>query len=254
MGASGPTEELAPQDSYLATAEGHVTEVGDGGLFLDRTVFYARGGGQPGDMGVIVWDGGSMEVIDTIRKQGRPFHVVADETLMPDPGTPIHGQIDWARRYVTMRTHTALHALSGVVFRDFGAKVTGGNMTPGEARMDFELDGISVEFGKDVERTLNGELVKGYPTEIVVLAREIALEDPDLIRTKVNLIPEFVKEIRVVDIKGLDRQADGGTHVNSTLEVGRVEVVKTESKGRANKRMRIRVVDADPGGEDRTNW
>lgn len=111
--------------------------------------------------------------------------------------------------------------------------------------MDFELDGISVEFGQEVERVLNEELVKGYPTEIVTLAREIALQDPDLIRTKVNLIPEFVKEIRVVDIKGLDRQADGGTHVRSTLEVGRIEVVKTESKGRSNKRMRIRVVEAD---------
>ena len=165
---------------------------------------------------------------------------------MPEPGTAVEGVIDWDRRYRTMRTHTALHALSGVVYRDYGAKVTGGNMTPGEARMDFELDGISVEFGVEVERKLNSELVKGYPTEIVVMAREIALQDPDLIRTKVNLIPEFVTEIRVVDIKGLDRQADGGTHVRSTLEVGRIEVVKTESKGKSNKRMRIRVVDAEP--------
>ena len=129
------------------------------------------------------------------------------------------------------------------VYRDFRAKVTGGNMTPGEARMDFELDGITAEFGQEMERRLNAELVKDYPTEIVTLAREIALQDPDLIRTKVNLIPEFVTEIRVVDIKGLDRQADGGTHVKSTLEVGRIEVVKTESKGKANKRMRIRVAD-----------
>ncbi len=148
-----------------------------------------------------------------------------------------------------MRTHTALHALSGVVYRDFAAKVTGGNMTPGEARMDFELDSISVEFGEEVERKLNQELVKGYPTEIVVMAREEALEDPDLIRTKVNLIPDFVKEIRVVDIVGLDRQADGGTHVASTLEVGRIEVVKTESKGKANKRMRIRLIDGNAADE-----
>lgn len=244
MATIGPTEELAPIDSYLSTAEGSVTEVTDGGLFLDRTVFYARGGGQPGDVGTITWDGGSVEVIDTVRKDGKPFHVVADGAELPDPGTAVEGAIDWARRYLTMRTHTALHALSGVVYRDFGAKVTGGNMTPGEARMDFELDSISVEFGQDVERMLNQELVKGYPTEIIVMAREIALQDPDLIRTKVNLIPDFVKEIRVVDIKGLDRQADGGTHVNSTLEVGRIEVVKTESKGKANKRMRIRVVEA----------
>ena len=216
-------------------------DVAEGGLFLDRTVFYAQGGGQPGDVGTISWDGGSAQVIDTVRRSGKPFHVVAGGTVLPDPGTPVEAVIDWERRYLTMRTHTALHALSGVVFRDYGAKVTGGNMTPGEARMDFELDGISVEFGAEVERELNEELVKGYPTEILFLAREIALQDPDLIRTKVNLIPEFVEEIRVVDIKGLDRQADGGTHVRSTLEVGRIEVVKTESKGKSNKRMRIRV-------------
>ncbi len=241
MTSAKPTVELAPQDSYLSSAEGNVLAVGDGGLFLDRTVFYARGGGQPGDVGTISWDGGSVEVIDTVRRDGMPFHLVADETELPDPGTAVEGAIDWDRRYLTMRTHTALHALSGVVFRDFGAKVTGGNMTPGEARMDFELDGITAEFGREMERILNEELVKGYPTEIVTMAREVALQDPDLIRTKVNLIPEFVTEIRVVDIKGLDRQADGGTHVRSTLEVGRIEVVKTESKGRSNKRMRIRV-------------
>jgi misacylated tRNA(Ala) deacylase len=243
MAGNGPTEELAPKDSYLSTAEGRVTALGDAGIFLDRTVFYARGGGQPGDVGVIRWDGGSVDVIDTVRREGRPFHVVAADAVLPEPGTAVEGAIDWARRYLTMRTHTALHALSGVVFRDFGAKVTGGNMDPGEARMDFELDAISVEFGKAVERKLNEELIKGYPTEIVEMAREEALKDPDLIRTKVNLIPEFVTEIRVVDIVGLDRQADGGTHVASTLEVGRVEVVKTESKGRENKRMRIRVID-----------
>ncbi|MFZ0014409.1 MAG: alanyl-tRNA editing protein [Acidimicrobiia bacterium] len=246
MAGTGPTEELAPKDAYLSSAEGKVDDVGEGGLYLDRTVFYARGGGQPGDIGTITWDGGAVDVVDTVRRDGRPFHVVPEGAMLPDPGTPVHGVIDWERRYVTMRTHTALHALSGVVYRDYGAKVTGGNMTPGEARMDFELDGISVEFGEEVERKLNAELVKGYPTEIIVMAREIALQDPDLIRTKVNLIPDFVQEIRVVDIKGLDRQADGGTHVNSTLEVGHIEVLKTESKGKSNKRMRIRVVDAAP--------
>lgn len=214
-------------------------ELLDGGLFLDRTVFYARGGGQPGDVGIIRWDGGEVEVIDTVRRDGKPMHVVAEGALLPDPGIAVYSEIDWERRYRTMRTHTALHALSGVVFRDFGAKVTGGNMEPGIARMDFELDGITVEFGQQVERKLNEELVKGYPTEVVYLARTEALKDPDLIRTKVNLIPEWVEEIRVVDIVGLDRQADGGTHVASTLEVGPVRVVKTESKGKANKRMRI---------------
>ena len=241
----GPTEELAGQDAYLATAESNVTEVGDGGIYLDRTVFYARGGGQPGDVGILKWDGGQVKIVDTIRRERRPLHMVADDAFLPDPGTPVEGTIDWDRRYLTMKTHTALHALSGVIFRDFGAKVTGGNMKPGEARMDFELDAMSVELGQEVERRLNEELVKGYPTEVLYMAREEALRDPDLIRTKVNLIPEWVQEIRVIDIVGLDRQADGGTHVASTLEVGRIKVVKTESKGKANKRMRIRVLDID---------
>jgi misacylated tRNA(Ala) deacylase len=239
MAGSRTTEELAAGDAYLAEAEGKVVGVLPDGLYLDRTVFYARGGGQPGDVGVIRWDGGEVEVLDTIRRDGMPFHVVSEGSALPDPATPVQGSIDWARRYRTMRTHTALHALSGVIFRDFGAKVTGGNMEPGVARMDFELDGISVEFGQEVERRLNEELIRGYPTEVIYLAREEALQDPDLIRTKVNLIPEWVKEIRVIDIVGLDRQADGGTHVASTLEVGEVRVVKTESKGKANKRMRI---------------
>jgi misacylated tRNA(Ala) deacylase len=235
------TEELAAGDSYLQRAEGNVLEWLDDGIVLDRTVFYARGGGQPGDVGTIRWDGGSVDVVDTIRRSGKIIHVVSSEDR-PQPGTAIEGVIDWDRRYRIMRTHTALHALSGVVYRDFGAKVTGGNMDDGTARMDFELDSISQEFGAMVERKLNEELVKGYPTEVQIMAREVALADPDLIRTKVNLIPEWVQEIRVVDIVGLDRQADGGTHVRSTLEVGTVTVEKTESKGKANKRMRIRIV------------
>ena len=232
------TEELAGHDSYLDRAEGTVVEAGEDGIVLDRTVFYARGGGQPGDTGIVRWDGGEARIIDTVRHGGSIRHVVEGEAR-PEPGMAVEGVIDWDRRYTIMRTHTALHALSGVVWRDFGAKVTGGNMAEGTARMDFELDGISQEFGQEVERRLNAELVKGYPTEIVYLARTAAVEDPDLIRTKVNLIPEWVEQIRVVDIVGLDRQADGGTHVRSTLEVGEVEVQKTESKGKSNKRMKI---------------
>jgi len=215
-----------------------VLDLVDGGVILDRTVFYARGGGQPGDTGSIRWDGGEVAVVDTVRQGGRLVHIVESSDL-PEPGVAVEGMIDWDRRYRLMRTHTALHALSGVVFRDFGAKVTGGNMEPGVARMDFELDSISVEFGREVEERLNAELAAGYPTEILSMPRDVALLDPDLIRTKVNLIPEWVEEIRVVDIVGLDRQADGGTHVRSTLEVGRIRVVKTESKGKSNKRMRI---------------
>lgn len=231
-------EELSARDSYLARAEGRVLRVRDEGVVLERTPFYARGGGQPGDTGLLRWDDGESRVSDTIRMGGQVVHVIEGD-VRPDPGAEVEAVIDWDRRYLLMRTHTALHALSGVVYRDFGARVTGGNMEPGVARMDFELEAMSVEFGRLVEARLNAELVKGYPAEVVFLAREAALADPDLIRTKVNLIPDYVQEIRVVDIVGLDRQADGGTHVRSTLEVGTVRVVKTESKGKANKRMRI---------------
>ena len=232
------TEEISARDAYQARAEGHVEEVTADAVVLDRTVFYARGGGQPGDVGVLSTPNGNMAVLDTVRSQGRILHVVESPELL-EPGMEVEGIIDWDRRYRLMRTHTALHALSGVIYRDFGAKVTGGNMEPGVARMDFELDSMSVELGRQVEEVLNAELVKGYPAEVIFMAREAALADPDLIRTKVNLIPEYVKEIRVIDIVGLDRQADGGTHVASTLEVGQIRVTKTESKGRANKRMRI---------------
>jgi misacylated tRNA(Ala) deacylase len=232
------TEEIAARDAYRSTAEGRVVEITPEGVILDRTVFYARGGGQPGDTGVIRSQAGDLQIVDTFRQGGKIVHAVVDP-LGVERGMEVEGVIDWDRRYLLMRTHTALHALSGVVWRDFGAKVTGGNMDPGVARMDFELDSMSAEFGREVESVLNSELVKGYPAEIVFLARETALHDPDLIRTKVNLIPEYVNEIRVVDIVGLDRQADGGTHVRTTLEVGAVRVVKTESKGKANKRMRI---------------
>lgn len=234
------TEELAGTESYLDRAEGAVISAEDGIVVLDRTVFYARGGGQPGDTGLIRWDGGEMRVVDTVRRDGWHVHIVEGDVL-PEPGTPVEGVIDWDRRYTIMRTHTALHSLSGVIWRDFGAKVTGGNMEEGTARMDFELDSISTEFGREVERRLNEELVKGYPTEVVYMAREEAALDPDLIRTKTNLIPDWISEVRIVDIVGLDRQADGGTHVRSTLEVGQIDVVKTESKGRANKRMKIQL-------------
>ena len=240
-GGVAPTEELAAHDSYLVSAEGVIREVVEEGVVLDRTPFYVRGGGQPGDTGVIRWHEGETQVTNTIRRGGRVIHVVPEPGLL-EPGVPVESTIDWERRYTIMRTHTALHALSGIVWRDYGAKVTGGDMKEGTARMDFELEGISQEFGREVQKRLNAELVKGYPAEVLWMARAEALRDPDLIRTKVNLIPEWVQDIRVIDIVGLDRQADGGTHVRSTLEVGEVAVVKTESKGRANKRMRIALV------------
>ncbi len=238
------TENMAAQDAYAREMGAKVVEVGDGGVVLDRTVFYARGGGQPGDTGRLTWEGGAVDVTDTFYRDGRHIHGVSGTP--PPSGTRVHGAIDWARRYTLMRTHTALHVLSAIIFRDFDAKVTGGNMEPGTARMDFELDGISVEFGREVEEALNAALAEDHPVRVLFMPRAEALADPDLIRTKVNLLPESIDPIRVIDIAGLDRQADGGTHVANTTEVGRVEVVKTESKGKANKRIRIALADSGP--------
>ena len=236
------TEELFSVEAYARTCEATVTAVTDDGVVLDRTVFYARSGGQPGDTGTLRWEGGEGRVADTVKRGGMLVHVVDDKA--PAAGTAVVADIDWDRRHTLMRTHTALHALSAIVFRDYGAKVTGGNMEPGAARMDFELESITPEFGREVEEKLNAELSADRPVRVTFLAREVALADPDLIRTKVNLIPEAVDPIRVIEIEGLDKQADGGTHVRSTGEVGAVRVAKTENKGKAFKRMRIELVDA----------
>lgn len=231
------TDEIAPKDAYATETAATVTEVNDEGVVLDRTVFYSRGGGQPGDTGVLEWDGGSVPVTDTYKRSGVVLHVV--DGAPPAVGTEITARIDWERRHTLMRTHTALHVLTAVIFRDFDAKVTGGNMEPGRARMDFELDSISVEFGKKVEERLNAALAQEHDVSVQFLSRSDALADADLIRTKLNLIPESVDPIRVIQIGDIDKQADGGTHVANTREVGPVRVVKTESKGKANKRMRI---------------
>jgi misacylated tRNA(Ala) deacylase len=235
----GVTEELCATDAYARSAEATVLEVREEGVVLDRTVFYSRSGGQPGDTGILRWEGGEVRVTDTFKREGVPVHVVDGEP--PPAGTRVTAELDWDRRHVLMRTHTALHALSGIVWRDYGAKVTGGNMEPGVARMDFELASVSAEFGREVETKLNAALAEYHPVRVLFLERTEALADPDLIRTKVNLIPEHVDPIRIIDIDGLDKQADGGTHVASTAEVGQVRVVKTENKGKAFKRMRIEI-------------
>jgi misacylated tRNA(Ala) deacylase len=238
------TERLSATDAYLTTCDATVISVTADGVVLDRTVFYARGGGQPGDTGVVRWADGAVRVADTAssRETGDVVHVLAEASDVPAVGTVVTAEIDWERRHRLMRTHTALHALSGVIFTGYGAKVTGGNMEDdGSARMDFELDAMSQELGREIEETLNARLAEDRPVHVLFVPRAEALADPDLIRTKVSLIPESVDPIRVIDIEGIDKQADGGTHVRSTSEVGRVRVVKTESKGKANKRMRIRL-------------
>ena len=230
------TDELAGRDAYLRETPATVVEHRDG-IVLDRTVFYPRGGGQPGDTGTLSWEGGIATVVDTVKRGGAVLHVTSD--AVPLAGTAVHAAIDWDRRYHLMRTHTALHVLSAVIWRDFGVKVTGGNMEPGRARMDFELDSISVDLGARVEERVNAALAERHEVTVLFMPRAAALADANLIRTKVNLIPEFVDPIRVIDIGTFDRQADGGTHVANTGEVGPVRVVKTESKGKGNKRMRI---------------
>jgi len=237
------TEEIASTDAYARQIDASVVEVADDGVILDRTVFYPRGGGQPGDTGSLAWDGGSVGVTDTFKRGGEVVHAV--EGGAPAPGTRVTATIDWDRRHRLMRTHTALHVLSALIWTEWDAKVTGGNMEPGAARMDFELDSISVEFGQEVEARLNAALSEGHDVRVLFLPRAEALADPDLIRTKVNLLPESIDPIRVIEIGTIDKQADGGTHVANTAEVGRVAVVKTESKGKGNKRMRIELVE-DP--------
>jgi len=190
----------------------------------------------------VAWDGASATVSD-VRKEGTlVWHVL--EGPAPAVGANVHLTVDWDRRHALMRTHSALHVLCGVIWNEWATAVTGGNMEPLSARMDFEFDPLPEGFGARVEQLVNHELAAARPIEVAFLPRDTAVEDEDLIRTKVNMIPESVKEIRVVDIVGLDKQADGGTHVRSTDEVGRVRVVKTESKGKGNKRIRIEVVDA----------
>lgn len=233
------TDLLCYADSYLQEFDAKVTGVTPKGVVLDRTAFYPGGGGQPSDTGELFAGPDSYTVKKLSRVDGRVVHELGGESL-PE-GTEVRGRIDWERRYQLMRTHTALHILCGVVWRDFGAQVTGGDMKPLSARMDFELEQMSADFAVEMEARVNAEIEAARDVEIGSLSREEAFANPDLIRTKINLLPPAVREVRTVDIVGLDLQADGGTHVANTSEVGRVRVVGHESKGRINKRLRIRV-------------
>jgi misacylated tRNA(Ala) deacylase len=233
-----PTDLLFLRDAYLRAFDAVVTAVDDERVALDRTAFYATGGGQPHDTGVL---GG--RAVTAVRKEGADvWHTVGAAHGLA-VGAALHGELDWSRRHALMRTHTALHVLCGVIWNEWSVPVTGGNMEPLSARMDFEFDPLPEGFGPRIEELVNAELAADRPIEVSFLPRAEAVLDADLIRTKVSLIPESVSEIRVVDIVGLDKQADGGTHVASTGEVGRIKVVKTESKGKGNKRIRLEVLD-----------
>jgi misacylated tRNA(Ala) deacylase len=236
------TELLYLTDAYLRHVDARVVDVRPdaSAIALDRTVFYPTGGGQPHDAGVL----GGLAVTDVRKDGGQVWHTVPAGGALPAVGESLHGEIDWDRRHALMRTHTALHVLCGVIWNEWGKAVTGGNMEPLAARMDFEFDPLPEGFGARVEQLVNAELAAARPIEVSFLPVGTALEDRDLIRTKTNMIPDGVVEVRVVDIVGLDKQADGGTHVHSTDEVGRIRVLKTESKGKGNKRIRLEVVDA----------
>ncbi|MFP5317082.1 MAG: alanyl-tRNA editing protein [Acidimicrobiia bacterium] len=232
------TDLLYATDAYLRTFSGRVVDVRDGNqVALDRTAFYPTGGGQPYDTGTL----GRARVTAVRKEGGVVWHTL--EGPVPEVGAEVDGEVDWDRRHALMRTHTALHVLCGVIWNRWGVPVTGGNMEPLAARMDFEFDPLPEGFGPLVQDLVNVELEAARPVEVAWVPRSQAFSDADLIRTKVNMIPEGVDPIRVIDIVGLDKQADGGLHVRSTDEVGRVQVLKTESKGKGNKRIRLAVLD-----------
>ena len=238
------TDLLYLRDAYLTSFTARVTALRDGAVALDRTAFYVTGGGQPHDTGTL----GGLTVTNVRKETGDDgtteiWHSV-EGGVLPSVGDEVEGALDWQRRHELMRTHTALHVLCGVIWNEWRVPVTGGNMDPLSARMDFEFDPVPEGFGPRIEELVNAELAADRSIEVLFLPRDTAVQDEDLIRTKVNMIPESVSEIRVVDIVGLDRQADGGTHVRSTGEVGRIRVTKLENKGKGNKRVRLEVVDA----------
>lgn len=236
--------ELFAVDAYVQEFEATVAEVdtAEGRVALSRTAFYPGGGGQPHDIGRLAWADGSATVtrVGRDRSTGRIWHWLDSQDVLR-PGVELSGALDWERRHLTMRTHTALHILCGVIWSDFGLAVTGGNMDPGRGRLDFPFDAMSTEFGQQVERRINEEISAARDILVDFVGRELADDDPALIRTAANLIPREIDPLRVIDIVGLDKQADGGTHVVSTAEVGRVAVTGTESKGKGNKRIRIEV-------------
>ena len=235
------TDFLFHHDSYLKEFEATITEVVEGGAVMDRTAFYIGGGGQPCDTGVLIHMGQEISVTKVGRSDGKIVHQLGGP--VPAVGSGVTGKIDWDHRYRLMRTHTALHRRCGVVWRDYGAHVTVGVMRPGQARMDFELEQMSAEFAEEIEAKINAEVSAARDVMIGNLSRDEADSTPDLIRTKINLLPPNIREVRTIDIHGLDLQADGGTHVSNTQEVGAIKVIGHESKGRINKRLRIGLVD-----------
>jgi len=237
------TELLYHTDAYLQEFDATVTAVlsEERAVILDRTAFYPGGGGQPCDFGSLTING-VIYVVDRVKKQGDDvMHFLGGTSPSPAVGSASHGTLDWVRRYKLMRTHTALHVLCGTVFRDYGALVTGGEMEPLKGRLDFEFETMRGELVREIEVAINKEAQMGREIRVNILPRDEAFQIPDLIRTKINLLPEGITHVRTVEIVGLDLQADGGTHVRNTNEVGRIRVADYKSKGAINKRIYIEV-------------
>src|SRR6516165_6841576 len=232
------THRLELDDQTLREWDAQVLAAGPDGIVLDRSAFYPGGGGQPPDHGVLLW-GGVQTQITGARKGDDVYLIPAEGDTLPAVGTAVRGALEDERRTALMRTHSGLHVLCGVVFRDYGALVTGGNMEPLTARMDFNLEAVPPGFKEAVEDACNAEVRADRKIAVRTLARDEAFQIPDIIRTATNLVPEDVKDVRIVDIVGLDQQADGGTHVASTAQVGRISVVKVENKGKGFRRLRI---------------
>jgi misacylated tRNA(Ala) deacylase len=238
------TELLYQKDSYLRefVATVFAADAETGRVALDRSAFYPGGGGQPGDVGILAFDGKSVPVTQVKKEGDLVWHWLSGG--LPADGQAVTATLDWERRYQLMRTHTAMHILCGVVWRDYGASVTGGNMDPLQGRMDFEFATLRAELVGEIEAKCNAEIAAARDVRVRILPRAEAFAIPDLIRTKINLLPEGIQEIRTVEIVGLDLQADGGTHVANTREVGRMRVADYKSKGAINKRIYIEVGDA----------
>jgi misacylated tRNA(Ala) deacylase len=238
------SDNLAYTDAYARSVPARVLGTDGAAVLLDRTVFYPGGGGQPADSGWLRTDDGGAWRATGARKAGDDvWHLLEEGAEPPAVGTSVTAELDWDRRHALMRTHSALHVLCGVIWRDWGASVTGGNMEPLAGRMDFEFETMAGELVAEIERRVNVEIDADREIRVAVLPRDEAFAIPDLIRTKINLLPEGISEVRSIEIVGLDLQADGGTHVAHTGEIGQVRVTGYESKGRINKRIRIAVLD-----------
>ncbi|GAA2616233.1 alanyl-tRNA editing protein [Actinomadura fulvescens] len=238
----GRTARLELDDQSLREWDALVLSSGPEGIVLDRSAFYPGGGGQPPDEGVLLWQGVQTRIAG-VRKGDDLELIPVEGDPVPPAGTTVTGAVEDARRTALMRTHSGLHLLCGVVFRDYGCLVTGGNMEPLTARMDFDLREVPPGFKQAVEDACNAEVEADRRIDVKELPRDEAFEIPDIIRTATNLVPPEVQEVRIVDIVGLDTQADGGTHVASTKQIGRVQVAKVENKGRGFRRLRIKIND-----------